>query len=259
MRRRYNDQFYMLSSTAALRRQQLGRLSKVPPPDDIGNRAIETTARACVADDIGNTITQEPTHLESGVLQFLRSEWRKGATQRYRGIVARHVPIPSNAAPHHEARNCAMRQPPRPAPRRKIEAKGTGHDACAVAADKSSTPPAAATRAPHQRKHMTNGEQMELKRVQAEQMVQKTIQLCACHAHIESKILFDDQENRDKIFVFVKEEEGSQPGNEGVFAAKKPALAALETLAHAATNSNYNELMADVRVLPMEEKSRYVT
>ncbi|MEM7588941.1 MAG: hypothetical protein AAF320_02095 [Myxococcota bacterium] len=250
--RRYNEQPHMGSGL----RRQIGKSDKLPP-DDIGNRAVEPTVRTRVSDNLGNAINQAPTHLESGVLQFLQSEWNKNSSHRNKVVPVRHMQTRISHTAPSSTNSFHIRQPARSINRRR-QMTTKPADKLQISVTENCANKISATRPSHQRRKVNEGEQIERKKIQVEKMIKEVIRLCACQARVETKILLDERGNSNKILVFVEEIDSPQPNSEKIFAQGKPALAALDTIASAAANSNRNEPITHLAVLPMEEKAQYL-
>ena len=115
-----------------------------------------------------------------------------------------------------------------------------------------------ATRPSHQRRKVNEGEQIERKKNPSGKNDKGSHPFMCLPGRVETKILLDERGNSNKILVFVEEIDSPQPNSEKIFAQGKPALAALDTIASAAANSNRNEPITHLAVLPMEEKAQYL-
>lgn len=252
--RRYSEQPHIFSSMGSGLRKQIGKLDKIPP-DDIGNRAIEPTAKIRVADNLGNAINQAPTHLESGVLQFLQFEWSRNFPSRNKVVAVRHLQTRTSSTVCSPGNSFHLRQPARAINRRRqIETKSINKLQVSVTENSANT--IRPSQPLPQRKKVVESEQLEQKKIRAAKMIQETIRLCGCEAHVEAETALDKQ-GHGRILVFVEEITKDQPNDEKTFAQGKPALAALATIAGAGANPHRNEPITFLTVLPMQDKNQY--
>lgn len=223
----------------------LSRPTKIPP-DDIGNRNTEFDQKAAAPDNVGNSTERDPTHLHSGVLQFLQTEWLRSSSGRSRSAAARQ-----GALLKAQTRALTMPQPPN-VPIGFVPAAARSPKRWAL--PQHNEPPRHAKPPVRRPPSPLSPQDLETLRGKAENLVRETVTLCGITAQVEALALQSDDRSAVLVLVDEKNHEGSE---KPLFLRGHIALTALNTLTNAVLNAAGGHAISLV-VLPRADKKLYL-
>ncbi|MEM7495169.1 MAG: hypothetical protein AAF471_03345 [Myxococcota bacterium] len=233
--------------------QTLARLSRPTkiPPDDIGNRNTELDHKTSAPDNVGNSTERDPTHLLSGVLQFLQTEWLRSSSPRARAAAAKQGAMLKAQTRAVTAARSPNGQALTPVDAFPVASRSMKRRVLPQhnASPRHANPP---VRRPTS---LLSPQELEALRDRTQKLVQETVALCGIAAEVEALAL--QSGDRSAVLVLVDEEDHVQKSEKRLFLRGHVALTALNTLTDAVLNPARGCAISLV-VLPRVDKKLYL-